>query len=77
MVEFTILTDDFAQAAAAAGRLARLDALASGHSVVFMDHQGRYVEELPDARRFEIRLDPSHPREAHRIVVCEIASNAA
>ncbi len=77
MAAFSILTDDFARAAAAAGRLARLDALASGHSVVFMDRHGRYVEELPDGRRFEIRLDASHPRESHRIVVCEMASNAA
>jgi hypothetical protein len=77
MAEFNILSDDFAQAAAAAGRMARLDALASGHSVVFVDHCGRYVEELPDGRRFEIRLDASRPRESHRIVVCEMASNAA
>jgi hypothetical protein len=77
MAEFSILTDDFAQAAAAAGRFARLDALASGHSVVFMDHGGRYVEELPDGRRFEISLDASRPRESHRIVVGEMASNAA
>ncbi len=77
MAEFSILTDDFAQAAATAGRLARLDALTSGHSVVFLDHRGRYVEELPDGRRFEIRLDANHPRESHRMVVCEMASNAA
>jgi hypothetical protein len=77
MTEFSILTDDFAQAAAAAGRLARLDALATGHSVVFIDPRGRYVEELPDGRRFEIRLDPSRPRESHRVVLCEMASNAA
>ncbi len=77
MTGFSILTDDFAQAAAAAGRLARLDALASGHPVVFIDHSGRYVEELPDGRRFEIHLDASRPRESHRVVVCELASNAA
>ena len=77
MTEISILTDDFAKAAAAAGRLARIDALASGHSVVFIDHLGRYVEELPDGRRFEIRLDSSRPRESHRIVVCEMTSSAA
>lgn len=43
----TILNDDFALAAARAGRMARQDALAAGHSVVFIDPLGRYVEEFP------------------------------
>lgn len=77
MDEFSILTEDFAQAAATAGRLARLDALASGYPVVFRDERGRYVEELPDGRRFEVRLDASRPRESHRIVLREIAPNTA
>ena len=77
MADWTILTDDFAQAAAAAGRRARQDALAAGYSVVFVDRYGRYVEELPDGRQFEIRFDPTRSRETHRLVLRELNSNAA
>jgi hypothetical protein len=77
MADLSILTDQFAQTAARAGRLARQDALAAGLSVVFIDACGRYIEEFPDGRRFEIRLDPTRPRESHRIVLRELVSNAA
>ncbi len=77
MSDFSILTEGFAEAAARAGRLARRDALAAGHSVVFVDSLGRYVEERPDGRRFEIRLESTHSREAHRVVQRELTSDAA
>ena len=66
MSSANILTDEFAQAAAAAGLRARRNALAAGHPVVFVDDFGRYVEEFPDGRRFEIRLHPGAPHESHK-----------
>ena len=54
-----ILSDEFAQAAAAIGLRARRDALASGHAVVFLDKLGRYIQELPDGSRQEVHLEPS------------------
>ncbi len=77
MVHASILTDDFAQAASQAGRRARQAALVAGHPVVFVDAAGRCVEEWPDGKRFEIRLDPEQPRVSHRIVVGELTANAA
>jgi hypothetical protein len=52
-------------------------ALDAGHSVVFVDDEGLYVQERPDGRKFEIRFDPTRPRESHLIVVRELTSNAA
>ena len=75
--ELSILSDRFFQAAAESVRRARQAALNSGHAVVFVDRMGRYVEERPDGRRFEIRLDPSSPRESHRVVLRELGTNAA
>ena len=60
MADFSILTDESALVVARAGSLARQMALAAGHPVVFIDSAGRYVEERPSGRRYEIRLDPSH-----------------
>ncbi|MCX6593283.1 MAG: hypothetical protein NTZ56_17345 [Acidobacteria bacterium] len=77
MAVLSILTDEFAQAVARAGWCARQDALAAGHPVVFIDPAGRYVEEHPDGRRFEIYLDPAVPRDTHRVVLRELASPAA
>ena len=77
MVHTSILTDDFAQAASQAGWRARQAALLAGHPVVFIDAAGRCVEEWPNGEIFEIRLDPTQPRESHRIVLRELASNAA
>ena len=74
MSSANILTDEFAQAAAAAGLRARRIALAAGHPVVFVDDLGRYVEELPDGRRFEIRLLPGAPRESHKQILGEIVT---
>ena len=77
MAEFSILSGEFFEAVRLAGRQARQDALAEGHPVVFVDVDGRDVQEFPDGRKFEIRFDPTQPRESHLIVVREIVSNAA
>ena len=67
-----ILSDEFAEAAAAAGLRARQTALTAGHSVVFVDECGRYVEEFPDGRRVEVRFRPGTPRESHLHMVREL-----
>jgi len=45
--------------------------LAAGHSVVLIDEAARYVKDLPDERRFEIRFQPGIPRESHLHIVGE------
>jgi hypothetical protein len=54
MGSIDILSEEFAQHAAVAGLRARQRALAAGHSVVFIDESGGYIEELPDGRRREV-----------------------
>ena len=76
MADFSILTDEFALAAERAGALARQTALAAGQPVVFIDSVGRYVEERPGGKRFEVRLDPASPRELHIVVLRELTSTA-
>ena len=67
--------DDFAQAAARAGLRARIDALTAGKVVVYIDDLERYVEELPDGRRFEDRLQPETPRDSHICILRELPAN--
>jgi len=74
MLSAKILSDEFAQAAATAGLQARQAALAAGHPVVFLDSFGRYVQEMPDGSRFEIRLRPGVPRESHLHVIGELSA---
>lgn len=69
---FSLLTDEFAEAAAAAGRKARRESLDAGHPVTFVDSKGRDVQELPDGRRFEIRFVPGAPRDKHVEVLREL-----
>jgi hypothetical protein len=76
MSSANILTEEFAQAAATAGLRARRNALAAGHPVVFVDDLDRYVEELPDGKQLEIRLQPGNPRESHLQILGEIATPA-
>ena len=67
-----ILGDDFARAAAQAGLRARIDALTAGKVVVYIDDLDRYVEELPDGRRFEVQLHPETPRDSHIRILREL-----
>jgi hypothetical protein len=76
MSSANILTEEFAQPAAAAGLRARRNALAAGHPVVFVDDLGRYVEEWPNGKQIEIRLQPGNPRESHLQILGEIATPA-
>lgn len=75
MVHASVLTEEFAEAVAEAGSLARKAALAAGHPVVFMDSEGRCVEEWPDGRKFEIRLDATQPGGSRRVVIRELQSS--
>ena len=70
--EISILSDEFAAAAAAAGLRARNKALAAGHAVIFIDDKGRYVEEFPDGRCFEIELESANTRETHVRILGEL-----
>ena len=51
---------------------AREEALASGHPVVFVGEVGGLVQELPDGRRFKVRLEGDEPRKAYVRVVGEL-----
>jgi hypothetical protein len=75
MSAVNILSDEFAEAAALAGLRARRDALAAGYPVIFIDDLGRYVQELPDGRLFEVRLDPAADMESHVQVLRELPSS--
>lgn len=77
MEHSSVFTDEFAADAISALRAARDGALEEGHPVVFRDADGRLVEEHPDGRRFEIRLDPARPADSRRIVIRELSRNAA
>lgn len=65
MSAISIFTEEFTRAAAMAGVRARQNALAAGYPVVFLDALGRYVEERPDGRQFEIRFEPGTPSDSH------------
>jgi hypothetical protein len=73
----SVLTDEFAHAVVGACSKARSTALELGHQVVYRDADGGYVAEYPGGRRFEVRFDPTRPRESHLVVLREISSNAA
>ena len=72
---FSVLTDEFADQVAAAGRKARRESLAAGFPVTFVDAKGREVQELPDGRKFEIRYVPGAPREKHVEVIRELTES--
>ena len=75
--DLDITSDEFADEIAMAGRQAREEALANGHAVVCVDEQGRYIQEFPDGRLFEIRFDPSQPGESHVVVIRELTQQVA
>jgi hypothetical protein len=72
MSEAELFSDEFARAVAQVGLRAREEALAAGHPVVYLDDAGRYVQEIPGGRRFEVRLLAGHPRESHLTIVREL-----
>jgi len=76
MTEFTVLNDEFFSTVVKACSNARATALRAGHSVVYRDEAGRYVEERPEGNRFEIRFDKTRPRESHIVVLRELTSNS-
>jgi hypothetical protein len=71
--------DDFARALAKAGLKAglkaRIDALTAGTVVVYVGDLDRYVGELPDGQRFEVRLQPDTPRDSHICILRELPAN--
>lgn len=69
--------DQFAEDCAEASREARRETLEAGLSVVFLDDEGRCLEELPDGRIFEVRLDPTLPRESCVVRLREVTPQAA
>jgi hypothetical protein len=69
-----ILSDEFALQAAAAGNRARLDVLAHGVRVFYLDRRsGLEIMQQPDRRRFEIRFIPNSSGEQNYEVIREIA----
>lgn len=77
MAAVSVLTDEFMHAVVDACAKARSTALQMGHPVVYRDTGGGYVAEYPEGRRFEVRFDPTRPRESHLVVLREISSDGA
>jgi hypothetical protein len=73
-----ILSPEFAEAVAEATRKARAESLALGLPVFYRDAKTDCdMMELPDGRRFQIRLIPGAPRGRNYEVVCEVAADVA
>lgn len=51
---------------------AQAASLAAGVPIVYKDEQGRYVEEHPDGRIFEIRFRPEESGDRHVEIVREL-----
>ena len=77
MADFSVLDDEFFAAVAKACSSARATALRAGHSIVYRDASGRYVEERPEGTRFEIRFEKTRPRESHIVVLGELTPSAS
>lgn len=77
MADFSVHDDEFFVAVAKACSNARAAALGAGHAVVYRDEAGRYVEERPEGKRFEIRFDSTRPRESHIVILRELSPNPA
>jgi len=73
-----ILSPEVTQAIIDAGIEARKDSLARGLPVFYCDAEAdRDMMELPDGRRFQIRLIPGAPRRSNYEIIREIVADAA
>jgi hypothetical protein len=54
---------------------AQAASLAAGVPIVYKDREGRYVEEHPDGRVFEIRFRPEETGDRHVEIVRELAGS--
>ena len=72
----SLFDPEFMQAVVNAGIQARERALAEGHPVVFRDDRGRYVQEFPDGRLFEIRFERTADGDSRVQIVREITADA-
>jgi hypothetical protein len=72
------LGDDFTAAVIAAGEYARLETLAAGVPVFYLDRDRNVdIMEQPDGRMFKIRFIPGAPRDRNFEVLREITNAAA
>jgi len=73
-----ILSREFAEAMAEATGKARAESLALGLPVFYRDAETDCdMMELPDGRRFQIRLIPGAPRGSNYEIIREIVADAA
>jgi hypothetical protein len=73
-----ILSKEFAQAVIDAGIAARKESLALGLPVFYCDAQTDCdMMELPDGRRFQIRLIRGAPRGLNYEIIREVTADAA
>ena len=52
---------------------AQADSLAAGVPIIYKDEAGRYVEEYPGGRIFEIRFRPGETGDRHVEILRELA----
>ncbi len=72
MIRVDIFSEEFAAVAAEIGLRVRQQAFEAGHWLVYVDEQGRIVQEMPDGTKFEIRFLAGMPRESHIEIIREI-----
>jgi hypothetical protein len=73
-----IMSDEFDRLVTEACNSARLETLAAGVPVFYLDREtGMDIMEQPDGRRFQIRYIPGAPRDRHFEIVREIVAPAA
>jgi hypothetical protein len=77
MAPLNLLSEEFSQAASAAWKRARRDALKKGQRVFFQGEDGRHILEQPDGKKCEIRFRPGAPRDANVEIVRELPATAA
>jgi hypothetical protein len=78
MARLDILSKEFAEGVADVTRNARNESLALGLSVFYREAEtDRDMMELPDGRRFQIRLIPGASRGTNYEIIREISADAA